>query len=193
VSEGGEVTMRRTFAWAAVAFVLAAGFAPAASAPDAPPPDPMKRFGWFADLAGACWRTTLPDGVTRDTQCYEARYGRFVFGKITIDAGPPPSPAAGAAASRHGFQGESIFAWDDAKGAITFTFWGSNGNFGHGEAYLEGAEIRFPGFGRRNAGGPETRSTWRRVDADAYRVAQEEKVGERWTEKWAVVYRRVKA
>lgn len=45
--------------WMAVAVVAAS--AAIAPAQDAPRPDPLKRFGWFADLAGGCWRTTLPE------------------------------------------------------------------------------------------------------------------------------------
>lgn len=177
--------------WMAVAVVAAS--AAIAPAQDAPRPDPLKRFGWFADLAGGCWRTTLPDGITQDTQCYEARFGQFVFGKIRIEAGLPTSPAASPSPASHrpGFEGESIFAWDEKQKRITFTFWGSNGNFGHAEAYLEGEVIHFPGFNQKDPGTPPSRSTWKRLDANSYRVAQEEKAGESWTEQWAVVYRRV--
>jgi hypothetical protein len=163
--------------WLAAA-LLAAGAATAA-AQDPPAANPLKTMGWFGELAGACWSTTLPDGVTRDTQCYEVRFGRFVFGTIRIEAGARP-----------GFQGESIFGWDEAQKRITFTFWGSNGNFGRGEAYLDGELIHFPGFDQKDPKAPPARSTWKRLDADSYRVAQEEKKGEAWTEKWAVVYRR---
>src|SRR5687767_8810400 len=94
----------------------------------APPPaapaekDPLASFGWLRDLAGSCWRTTLPDGKTTDTQCYETRLGHFLFGSITI--GAVADPKAGPD-TRHpaGFRGEGLFAWDAATGRISLSTW----------------------------------------------------------------------
>jgi hypothetical protein len=171
-------------ATAALAAALAAA-EPAAA-------DPMAPFGWLRQLAGACWRTTLPDGRTTDTQCYEERLGRFLFGTITI------APAAGGDApgpvTRHpaGFRGEGLLAWDAAAGRIALWTWGSDGSFGPAEAAFEGELLRFPQASRQDPGAPPTsRTSWKRLDADSFRVGQERLEAGAWVEKWAVVYRRV--
>jgi hypothetical protein len=151
-----------------VLLILAAG-----TSPDSP----LAAFGWMKELAGSCWTTTLPDGQTRDTQCYEARHGRFLFGRIEIGTR---------------FQGESLFAWDEDAKKIVFYFWGSNGRHGVGEGRFEGELIHFPEFTKRDPAAPESRSTWSQIGPDAYRVSRQERSGDAWSEKWAVTYTRVK-
>jgi hypothetical protein len=154
--------------------------------------DPLARFGWLRDLAGSCWRTALPDGKTVDTQCYETRLGHFLYGRIAI--GPAAEPEAGPD-TRHpaGFRGEGLFAWDAGAGRIVLWTWASDGSFGTSDVILEGDLIRFPQASRKDPAAPITsRTSWSRLDADSFRVGQERLENGAWTEKWFVVYRRVR-
>lgn len=163
----------------------------------APPPaapagkDPLASFGWLRALAGSCWRTTLPDGKTTDTQCYETRLGHFLFGSITIGAAADPKAGPD---TRHpaGFRGEGLFAWDAATGRISLSTWGSDGSFATSEVLLEGDRILFPQASRKDPAAPITsRTSWTRLDAESFRVGQEKLENGAWNEKWFVVYKRV--
>lgn len=135
--------------------------------------DPMARYGWLRDLCGACWSGTLPDGATTDTQCYEERLGRFIFGTIRIGAA---------------FQGEGLLAWDPKASGVVFYFWGSNGDHGKSEVAFEGERILFPQAPR--PGSLESRSSWTRIDAGSFRVTREQKTDGAWSEKFSVIYKR---
>jgi hypothetical protein len=171
---------------------ILAALALSASLPAAAEPadDPLAHFGWLRQLAGSCWATTLPDGKTTDRQCYEFRLGRFLFGTITI--GAATAPAAGPD-TRHpaGFRGEGLLAWDAKANKIALWTWASDGSFGPAEATFEGELVRFPRPNKADPGAPPTsRTTWKRLDADSFRVGQEQRENGAWTEKWFVVYRR---
>lgn len=135
--------------------------------------DPLAGFGWFRDLAGSCWEATYPDGTTRDTQCYELQYGRFIRGTIAVER------ASGAP-----YRGDSVFAWNAKEKRMDYCFWADSGTYGNAEAYVEGKTIRFPA--------PDSRRTWERVDKDSFRVVQEKPDGKAWKEVLTVVYKRVK-
>lgn len=47
-------------------------------------PATLAPFGWFAELAGACWTGRFPDGKTVHTQCYTTQFGRFLRGTATL-------------------------------------------------------------------------------------------------------------
>lgn len=145
--------------------------------------DPLARFGWMRDLAGACWSGSYGDGAgkTSDTQCYEVQWGKVLRGRIQLTGAHQ-----GEAVS--GFEGDSVFAWSRKKERIVYTTWSSDGGYGTGEAYVEGAEILFPDA--RKEGQPETRSRWTRLGPDAYQVVREKREGEGWREVLKVVYRR---
>ena len=156
----------------------------------------LQRLGWLPELAGSCWSGLLPDGKTRDTQCYEVRLGHFLFGRIQIRE---ETPAPGAAAQPGpkpphpgGFEGEGFLAWDAKKERIVFSFWSSDGNFGQSEALVDGALIHFPHTARPGSTAPEQRSTWRRLDADSFKVSRESRADDGWKEMWSVVYARVR-
>jgi hypothetical protein len=172
-------------------FVIAAlaGFPSAAA--QAQPLDAFANFDWFRDVVGSCWEGSLPDGRTKDRQCYQARFNHFIFGSIHI--GLADQAASGRAGGHDaGFRGESLFFWDSKLSRITFWFWATDGSSGTGYGYLEGELIRFPQFSKSDPNAaPRVRSSWRRLDRDSFRVAREELEGDRWTEKWGVTYRRV--
>jgi hypothetical protein len=140
----------------------------------------LSQFGWFADLAGSCWRGVRQDGKPADEQCYRAQYNRFLRGTIKF----PPGDRGVA-------EGDSVFAFDPGARVIIYTQWSSNGGIGFGEATLEGGELVFQ---NRLPDGSEApaRSVWRRVDADSYRVSRERRSEGGWKEESAVTYSRVR-
>ena len=108
------------------------------------------------------------------------QFGRFLRGTIEM-------PARGGAA---GFRGDSVFAWDEKTRSIAYWVWGSDGAFSPGEAFVEGDIIRFPARKREGSTGPETRSSWTRIDENSFKVVRERKEGESWTEVLSVLYHR---
>lgn len=146
--------------------------------------DWLEHFGWLHELSGACWLGEHPDGRTRETQCFEAQFDRFIRGTVRISrllAGQWESV----------FEGDSVFAWDRAGRRITYWHWNDNGGFGSAEARVEGRTIVFPAPGAKGKSAPETRAIWSRPDAESFRVTREEKQGEAWREVLTIVYRRV--
>jgi hypothetical protein len=63
------------------------------------------------------------------------------------------------------------------------------GSLQHGEACYEGELLRLPEVKSRDEE-PRTRSTWRRIDADAFEVTRERREDEQWKTLLSVVYRR---
>ena len=156
---------------------LAAGPALAQSKP--PEKGPLAAFGWFAELAGSCWKGDHPDGKSSDRQCYEIRYGGLLRGTIEI--------------SRDGsrvFEGEGIFAVEAGRPYVTFAQWGTAGAFGMGEMRIEGERLVFR---NREPDGSlmPARSVWRRTGPDSFRVVRErETPGKGWSPLLEVDYRR---
>jgi hypothetical protein len=144
-------------------------------------PNPLAAAGWFASLAGACWRGEHPTGKSSDTQCYETQYGRYIRGTIKVqdDKGTLLT------------EGDSVFAPDPKLGRIVYSQWASNGSYGTGEMRIDGPVLRFQ---HRQPEGAESRIrfTWSRLDADSFRVSRERRLDDgAWKEEFGVVYRRV--
>jgi hypothetical protein len=140
----------------------------------------LSNFGWFADLAGSCWRGVRQDGKPADEQCYRAQYNRFLRGTIKFPQG-----------ERGPVEGDSVFAYDPNARVIIYTQWASSGGFGFGEASLEGDEVV---FANRMPDGSEApaRSVWRRVDADTYRVSRQRRSDGGWNDESTVTYTRLR-
>ena len=141
-------------------------------------PDP---FGWFDELAGACWSGADTNGKPTDRQCYWMQYG-LVRGTI--------ERFAGSATGRDRAAGDSVFAWDAASGEIRYDTWSSLGAAGQGVARYEGARLLFPQAGKSKPQEGWLRMAWERVDADSYRVVQEQLENGVWKPKLSVSYRR---
>jgi hypothetical protein len=156
--------------------------------------DPLAGFGWLRDLAGSCWTTVLPGGSMRDTQCYEFRFGRFLAGSIRVEAvaaAAAPAPAAAKLPHGAGFGGENICA-AEASGRVSCWNWGSDGTFAPGEFVPDGDSFHYPLRRKPGSTAPEQRMTWKRLDAESFRVAREKEDGENWAETFSVVYTRVR-
>jgi hypothetical protein len=170
--------MRRTLTPLAAAAAATLGTAaPAAELPDG-------AFGWMAELAGSCWSAAYPDG-TRDTQGYGAQFGRYLRGTIEIVAGgdPPPRPP---------YRGDSVFFWDPERSEMAVHFWSSAGSHGMMTGRVEGGTIVFDALARPG-GAPTTRTVWTRTGPDSFRVVQQRRNGEQWSEALALVYSRTAA
>jgi hypothetical protein len=140
-----------------------------------------ERFGWFAELAGHCWRGEYAGGGG-DVQCYEWQYGRYLRGTIAIDA---PGPDG----KRLELSGDSVFDWDEETGRIRYANWSDAGQLQHGEAYYEGEALLFPDVRSRDEE-PRTRSRWVRLGDDAFEVTREKREGDAWVAVLTVRYRR---
>jgi hypothetical protein len=142
----------------------------------------LSQFGWFANLAGSCWRGTARSDGRSDEQCYSSQFGKFMRGSIRFYQ-----------ADKLAGEGDSVFSFDPAERVIVYTQWSSNGSFGFGEATLENDELVFH---NRMPDGSEApaRSVWRRgATPDTFQVSRQRR-DERgaWNEETAVTYNRVK-
>jgi hypothetical protein len=143
---------------------------------------PLAGFGWFAELAGSCWKGDHPDGKTSDTQCYLAQYERLMRGSIK----------ATRDATQTVFEGDAVFAVDPGEGKrVVYTQWGYGGVYTTGEITFEGDTLVFR---NRQLDGTQSsvRSIWRRTGADGFRVTRERKDDSGWKEFLTVDYRRVR-
>lgn len=148
------------------------------------PADPLAPFGWLRQLAGSCWRGEYANSRAGDKQCYEWQYGRFLRGTIELTG------VQGDGATPLDLRGDSVWAWDVVRSRLQLTTWTSNGTLSAGEAVFEGDLLRVA-MGRGESA-PTMRTTWQRLDADAYLVRRERRDGETWREVLVVRYLRVK-
>ena len=141
-------------------------------------------FGWFGNLAGACWTGTFPDGKTTHTQCYTRQFDTFLRGTATL-----AERRDGAAHTL--FEGDSVFAADEATRRIVYYIWGSDGAHRRLEAHYIGDELAFPVESRKEPGQIAYRSVWRRLGDDAFEVRRERPSAGEWKAELRVVYRRI--
>lgn len=141
--------------------------------------DELTSFGWLRELVGACWKGERTDGTAADTQCYETQFGRFLRGTIDIHGGEPGK-----------LRGDSVWGWDQKRQRIVLTTWASAGPVSSSEAYFDGEVVRFPVPRREGSTAPESRRSWRRIDADSFSVQVERNEAGEWREVQRVIYRR---
>lgn len=186
-----KTTLRTAFAVSMMAAASAGCQSPAPAAPAQPAPPaapaqpapaaggPLAPFGWFAELAGSCWKGDHPGGATGDTQCYLAQYERLIRGSIKFSRG-------GAVVS----EGDAVFAYLPAKGHVVFSQWGTGGTYSTGQLKIEGETLVFLNQ-MPDGTDANVRAVWRRAGPDGYRVVRERKDETGWKEFLAVDYRRV--
>ena len=111
----------------------------------------------LAVLVGHCWRGDFGGG-RQDTHCFESVYG----GQHVRDR----HEVTGGAAV---YRGETLYSWDGAAGAVTFTYWNSAGGVSRGT--MRPGEGRLD-FGDESYTAPDGRritiSTHWRLDGDSY-------------------------
>ena len=162
---------------------VAASFGLAIIASGAAKVQAQDAFGWFGTLTDSCWAGTFPDGRTTHTQCYTRQFDRFVRGTATL-----AEQRDGAAHTL--FEGDSVFAFDEATRRIVYYIWGSDGTHRRLEAQYIGDELAFPVESRNEPGRVAYRSVWRRLGRDAFEVRRERPDGNAWKTELTVVYRR---
>ena len=140
-------------------------------------------FGWFADLAGACWTGHFPDGKTEHTQCYTTQFDRFLRGTASLAV-----EKDGRLAPQ--FEGDSLFAVDKDSGRIVYYIWSSDGNHSRMEAFYLGDELAFPVFGKKDPSQVAYRSVWRRLGPDTFEVRRERPGAGAWSTELTVTYRK---
>lgn len=158
--------------------------APAAGQPEPPARNPLAPFGWFADLAGSCWKGEYPDRMSSDTQCYLAQYEYLIRGSIKGEITQAGIP-------RTNFEGDAVFAWDAKAKRVRFSQWGSGNTYGRGEITAEGDTLVFRNI-LEDGTESRVRSLWRRTGPDGFRVVRERKEADGWRETLAVDYKRVR-
>ncbi|MEA3018203.1 MAG: hypothetical protein QOI38_2925 [Sphingomonadales bacterium] len=109
-------------------------------------------------LVGHCWRGTLPGG-NEDVHCFESVYGgQHVRDRHEVTGGAEI------------YRGETLYSWDGAANAVSYTYWNSLGGVSRGtmRALPDGRLD----FGAESYTDPEGRrisiaTHWRR-DGEAY-------------------------
>jgi uncharacterized protein YndB with AHSA1/START domain len=120
----------------------------------APAAEPLAPLSF---LVGHCWQAEFPNGA-RDTHCFEPVYGgRFIRDRHEVTGG---------------YAGETLYAWDAAANAVTYTYWSNRGGLSRGTMRAQGGLLDFGDEVHRGTDGRETRiaTRWRQVDADSYEV-----------------------
>ena len=140
-------------------------------------------FGWFAAVANTCWVGQFPDGRTEHTQCYTSQFGKFLRGSAAL---------ATITDGRRNvtFEGDSVFAWDEASKRIVYYIWGSDGSHRQLSAEYAGDELHFPVPTRADPARLSHRSAWRRVDTETIEVRRQRPTGTEWTTELTVTYRK---
>lgn len=141
---------------------------------------PAGAYGWMSELAGACWSATYPDG-TRDTQCYDSQYSRYLRGTIEL--------VAPAASGRSPYRGDSVAFWNAERGEIAVHYWSDAGTHGVMTGRVEGERLVFSGPAR-DGEVPATRTIWTRAGAEGFRIVQERREGAQWRVALSLDYRR---
>src|SRR5690349_14484920 len=123
---------------------------------------PLLREGLepLAFLVGHCWRGEIGPGRL-DTHCFERVYdGQHVRDRHEVTGGPGV------------YRGESLYSWDGAANAVTYSYWNSAGGVSRGTMHPQRDRLEFGDQTYRGADGREqTFSTyWRPIGDDAYEV-----------------------
>jgi hypothetical protein len=140
-------------------------------------------FGWFAAVAGACWVSVSSLTVVPSTRSATSQFGKFLRGTASLSS-------RGNDDIRLQFEGDSIFAWDEAAKRIVYYIWGSDGSHSLMEAYFIGDELAFPVASRKEPSQIAYRSVWRRVTENTFEVWRERPGPNGWGTELTVVYHR---
>ena len=137
--------------------LIAAAVAATAGTAAQEPPALRRGFEPLAFLVGHCWRGAFAGGE-QDTHCFERVYdGQHIRDRHEVTSG------------RGVYRGESIYS-ADASGAVSYTYWNSQGGVSRGTMRPEPERLN---FGDESYRGPDGRhislsTYWRRVGDDAY-------------------------
>jgi hypothetical protein len=155
---------------------LLASLAAAESTPVAT--DPLQPLAF---LVGSCWAGDFPNGMGRDTHCFESMYGKFVRDRHVLHGKKPD------------YSGETIYWWASELKHIQFTYWSSDGDVESGIVAPVAAGLDFPEHHLTEPKDMTMRVRWNKLDADRYESISEQKDGDVWKQMWKIEYKRVPA
>jgi hypothetical protein len=141
-------------------------------------------YGWFADLAGSCWRAEFPGGETRDRQCHSAQFGKVLRVDQVVETLAEGRVVSALTAS-------SVYAWDARNKRIRHFFWGSDGSLETATGWLEGGDFVLVLDREMGPDGKyELRTVLRREGRDGFSAAREQRAGSGWSPLFSVSYQR---
>ena len=130
-----------------------------------------RRLAAMADLAGWCWRGTLPGGRT-DTYCFSPAYGSFLQTRHVVEGGPTPAT------------GYTIFSHDVMGMTTRYEHSRADGVRRGGRLVPTGTGVTFEDYPPEPTREISTRTAWTRDGADAWLVRGEIRSPDGWRESW---------
>jgi hypothetical protein len=141
-------------------------------------------YGWFAELAGSCWRAEFPAGETRDRQCHSAQFGKVLRVDQVVETLAEGRVVSALTAS-------SVYAWDAPRKRIRHFFWGSDGSLETATGWLEGDDFVLVLDRELDRDGKfDLRTVLRRDGRDGFSAARERREGDGWSPLFSIGYRR---
>jgi hypothetical protein len=133
-------------------------------------------------LIGHCWAGDFPNGMGKDTHCFEAMYGgKFVHDKHVVHG------------KQGDYLGETIYGFDPARKQIVYWYFSSDGDIDSSAMIPVADGFDFP---ERHLTQPQDltmRTHWKRNGDNSYEVLNERKTGDgAWKTEWKVRYVREK-
>jgi len=134
-------------------------------------------------LVGHCWAGDFPNGMGKDTHCFEPMYGRkFIRDKHVLKG------------KQGDYFGETTYAFDPRAKQIVYWYFSSDGDIDSSSVLPVADGFDFP---ERHLTQPQDltmRTHWKRVGDDRYIALNEKKTGDgAWQTEWKVEYVRVGA
>ena len=113
----------------------------------------------LAFLVGNCWEGEFPGSGEKDVHCFEPVYaGQHVRDRHEVTG------ANGV------YRGETLYSWDKAAGAVSYTYWNSLGGVSRGTMRPQATQLDFGDEKYRGPDGKEIAMStfWRRAGDDSY-------------------------
>ncbi|HEY2395160.1 MAG TPA: hypothetical protein VGH81_04140 [Rudaea sp.] len=134
-------------------------------------------------LVGHCWAGDFPNGMGKDTHCFEPMYGgKFIRDKHVLKG------------KQGDYLGETTYAFDPRAKQIVYWYFSSDGDIDSSSVLPVADGFDFP---ERHLTQPQDltmRTHWKRVGNDRYIAINEKKTGDgAWQTEWKVEYVRVGA
>jgi hypothetical protein len=129
-------------------------------------------------LVGHCWAGDFPNGMGKDTHCFEPMYGgKFVRDKHVLHG------------KQGDYLGETIYGFDPGKKQIVYWYFSSDGDIDSSAMIPVADGFDFP---ERHLTQPQDltmRTRWKRIGDDRYEALNERKGGDgAWKTEWKVLY-----
>ncbi|MEP6941013.1 MAG: hypothetical protein ABI846_14700, partial [Rudaea sp.] len=129
-------------------------------------------------LVGHCWSGDFPNGMGRDTHCFEPMYaGKFVRNRHVLHG------------KEGDYLGETIYGFDPAKKQIVYWYFSNDGVIDSSSMLPVADGFDFP---ERHLTQPQDltmRTHWKKIGERSYEALNERKVGRaEWTTEWKVRY-----